>query len=95
MKLLSSFCPHNLFVFYAVRVISKKNIRLVLTSLLLLLLLLFLLLPLGAQGIRETLVSVHFLNLRQAVGLLGRGISPPQGRYLTQRQNKCKQTSMH
>jgi hypothetical protein len=29
-------------------------------------------------------VSLQFLNLRQSVGLLGRGISPSQGRYLTQ-----------
>jgi hypothetical protein len=29
-------------------------------------------------------VSLQFLNLRQTVGLLGRGISPSQDRYLTQ-----------
>jgi hypothetical protein len=34
--------------------------------------------------IRETIVSLQFLNLRQSVGLLGRRISPAQGRYLTQ-----------
>jgi hypothetical protein len=28
-------------------------------------------------------VSLQFLNLRQSVGLLGRGMSPSQGRYLT------------
>jgi hypothetical protein len=28
-------------------------------------------------------VSLHFLTLRQSVGLRGRGISPSQGRYLT------------
>jgi hypothetical protein len=39
-------------------------------------------------------VSLQFLNLRQSVGLLGRGISPWQGRYLTQTQNKYTQTSM-
>jgi hypothetical protein len=36
-------------------------------------------------------VSLQFLNLRQLVGLLGRGISPSQGCYLhriTQTQNK-------
>jgi hypothetical protein len=33
-------------------------------------------------------VSLHFLNLRQLEGLLGRGISPSQGRYPTQTQNK-------
>jgi hypothetical protein len=31
----------------------------------------------------KTLVLLQFLNLRQLVGLLGRGISPSQGRYLT------------
>jgi hypothetical protein len=39
-------------------------------------------------------VSLQFLNLRHPVGLLGRVISPSQGRYLTQTQNKYKQTSM-
>jgi hypothetical protein len=42
-------------------------------------------------------VSLQFLNLRQSVGLLGRGISPTQGRYLhrtTQTQNKRRQTSL-
>jgi hypothetical protein len=58
------------------------------------LLLLFLLLPLGDYGIRETLVSLLFRNVRQSVGLLGLGISPSQGRYLTQTQNERKQTSM-
>jgi hypothetical protein len=29
-------------------------------------------------------VSLHFLNLRQSAGLLGQGIGPSQGRYLTQ-----------
>jgi hypothetical protein len=29
-------------------------------------------------------VSLQFLDLRESVGLLGRGISPSQGRYLTQ-----------
>jgi hypothetical protein len=33
-------------------------------------------------------VSLQFLNLRHLVGLLGRVISPSQGRYLTQTQNK-------
>jgi hypothetical protein len=57
---------------------------------------LFLLLPLGAQGTRETLfyISLQFLNLRHSVGFLGRVISPSQGRYLTQTQNKHEQTSM-
>jgi hypothetical protein len=32
--------------------------------------------------------------LRQSVGLLGRGISASRGRYLTQTQNKYKQTSI-
>jgi hypothetical protein len=39
-------------------------------------------------------VSIQFLNFGQSVGLLGQGISPSQGRYLTQTQNKRKQTSM-
>jgi hypothetical protein len=33
-------------------------------------------------------VSLQFLNLRQSVGLLARLISPSQGSYLTQTQNK-------
>jgi hypothetical protein len=33
-------------------------------------------------------VSLQFLNVRHSVGFLGRGISPLQGRYLTQTQNK-------
>jgi hypothetical protein len=33
-------------------------------------------------------VSLQFLNLGHSVGLLGRVISPSQGRYLTQTQNK-------
>jgi hypothetical protein len=55
---------------------------------------LFVLLPLGAQGTRELFVSLQFLNLRHSVGLLGRVISTSQGRYLSQTQNKHKQTSM-
>jgi hypothetical protein len=42
-------------------------------------------------------LSLQFLNIRQSVGLLGRGINPTQGRYLhrtTQTQNKRRQTSM-
>jgi hypothetical protein len=39
-------------------------------------------------------VSLQFLNHRQSVELLGRGISPSQGRYLLETQNKRKQTSM-
>jgi hypothetical protein len=42
----------------------------------------------------KRLVSLQFLNLRHSVRLLGRVISPSQGRYLTQTQNKHKQTSM-
>jgi hypothetical protein len=38
----------------------------------------------------------QFLDLfTQSVGLLGRGISPSQGRYLHTGQNKRTQTSMH
>jgi hypothetical protein len=33
-------------------------------------------------------VSLQFLNLRQSVWLLGRGISPSLGRYLTETENK-------
>jgi hypothetical protein len=55
----------------------------------LLLILLFLLLPVGAQGIRETLVSLQFLNLRQSVGLLGRGIRPLPN------TNRIKRTDIH
>jgi hypothetical protein len=40
-------------------------------------------------------VSLQFLILRHSVGLLGRVISPSQGRYLIQTHNKHKQTSMH
>jgi hypothetical protein len=43
---------------------------------------------------RETLVLLQFLNLRHSVRLHERGISPSQGRYLPQTQNKGKQTSM-
>jgi hypothetical protein len=39
-------------------------------------------------------VWLHFLNLKPSVGTLGRGISPFQSRYLTQTQNKHKQTSI-
>jgi hypothetical protein len=42
-------------------------------------------------------VSLQFLNLRHSVGLLGRGISPTQGRYVhwtTQTKNKRRQTSI-
>jgi hypothetical protein len=39
-------------------------------------------------------VSLQFVNLRPSVGLHGRGISPSQNRYLTQTQNKHKQTSI-
>jgi hypothetical protein len=42
----------------------------------------------------KRLVSLQFLNLRHSVGLLGRVISPSQGRYLTLIQNKHKETSM-
>jgi hypothetical protein len=44
------------------------------------------LLPLGALGIRETLVSLQFLNLRQSAGLLGRG-GQPDSRPLTTQDN--------
>jgi hypothetical protein len=38
-------------------------------------------------------VSLQFLNLRQWLRRLGRGISPSQGRYLT-KQNKRRQTAI-
>jgi hypothetical protein len=38
-------------------------------------------------------VSLQFLNLRQSVGLLGRGISPSQSRYLT--QTEYTKTDIH
>jgi hypothetical protein len=38
-------------------------------------------------------VTLQFFNLSRSVGLLGRGMSPSQGRYITQTQNKHKQTS--
>jgi hypothetical protein len=38
-------------------------------------------------------VSLKFLNFRESVGLLGRGISSSQCRYLTQTQNK--ETDIH
>jgi hypothetical protein len=38
--------------------------------------------------------SLQLLNLRYSVGLVGRVIISSQGRYLTQTQNKHKQTSM-
>jgi hypothetical protein len=39
-------------------------------------------------------VSLQVFILRHSVRLLGRVISPPQGRCLTQAQNKHKRTSM-
>jgi hypothetical protein len=39
-------------------------------------------------------ISLQCLNLRQSVGLLGKGIRRSQGRYLTQTQNKHKETSL-
>jgi hypothetical protein len=39
-------------------------------------------------------VSLHFLHLRKSVGRLGRGITPSQGRFLAQTQDKHKQTSI-
>jgi hypothetical protein len=42
----------------------------------------------------KSFVSLQSLKLRQSVGLLGRAISPSQGRYLTQTQNKHKQASI-
>jgi hypothetical protein len=39
-------------------------------------------------------VSLQFLNLRHSVRLLRRVISPSQGRYLTQTEDKHRQTSV-
>jgi hypothetical protein len=39
-------------------------------------------------------VSLQFLNLRQSAGLLGRVISPSQGRYLDTNKNKRTQASV-
>jgi hypothetical protein len=39
-------------------------------------------------------VSLQFLNSRQSVRLLERGVSPSQGRYLKQTRNKRTQTSI-
>jgi hypothetical protein len=55
---------------------------------------LFLLLPLGAYGIRETLRFASVSKSKTFGRTLGRVISPSQGRYLTQTQNKRTQTSM-
>jgi hypothetical protein len=49
---------------------------------------------LGHKASVKRFVSLHSLNLWHSVGLLGRVISPSQGRYLTQTQNKHKQTSI-
>jgi hypothetical protein len=52
---------------------------------------LFLLLPL--RSIRASVkrfVALQFINLRHSVGLLGRVISPSQGRYLTKVKKKVK-----
>jgi hypothetical protein len=58
----------------------------------------FLLLSLWSIGHpSNALCYFSFLIIRQSVGLLGRGISPSQGRYLhrtTQIHNKRRQTSM-
>jgi hypothetical protein len=51
--------------------------------LLLLLLLLFLLVPLGHRVFMKSFVSLQFLNPRQSVGLLGRGIIPSHDCCLT------------
>jgi hypothetical protein len=54
-------------------------------------LIIFFYLPLGAHGIRDTLIRLQFLNLRQLVALIGRGINQSQARYLTQTQNERRQ----
>jgi hypothetical protein len=47
----------------------------------------------GIIRLRTTATEFGF-SLRRSVGLLGLVIRPSQGRYLTQTQNKHKQTSM-
>jgi hypothetical protein len=59
-----------------------------------LLVLLFLLLLLEHRASVKGVVSLQFRNLRQSVGLLGRVISPSQGCYLTQTQNKHKRSCL-
>jgi hypothetical protein len=55
----------------------------------------FLLLPhLEHRASVKRFVSLQFLNLSHSVDFFGRVISPSQGRYLTQTQNKHKQISM-
>jgi hypothetical protein len=57
----------------------------------------FLLLSLKHRACVKSFVSLQFLNFRQSVGLLWRGISQWQGRCLhraIQTQNKRRQTSM-
>jgi hypothetical protein len=58
----------------------------------------FLLIPLWRIWIPwNALFHFSFLTPRQSIGLLGRGISPPQGCYLhmtAQTQNESRQTSM-
>jgi hypothetical protein len=44
--------------------------------------------PCGAQVIRETLVSLQFLDFIQSAGPHGWGINPSQGLYLDTGQNK-------
>jgi hypothetical protein len=57
----------------------------------------FLLFPLQHRTSVNASFHFSFLIFRQSVGLLGRGISPSQGRYLhrtTQTRNERRQTSM-
>jgi hypothetical protein len=53
--------------------------------------------PLKHRTSAKRFVSLRFPNLRELIGLLGRGINPSKGRYLhktTQTQNKRRQISM-
>jgi hypothetical protein len=53
--------------------------------------------PVAPKEHREStkrFASLQFLNFRQLVGHVRREISPSQGRYLTQTQNKQRQTAM-
>jgi hypothetical protein len=53
-------------------------------------LILFLLLHLEQKASVKRFVSLQFLDLRQSMGLLERGISPSPGRYLAQTQTSMR-----
>jgi hypothetical protein len=55
----------------------------------------FLSLPLEHRASVKRFVSLQLLNLRQSIRLLGRVISPLQGRYLNRGQHKHRKTHTH